>query len=103
MMYVGHDFDRSFPTCVGKYAHINGSKIKILDALSAGPNCVPYTLLLQGGRSVTYHEGVGWVMQDHGQGEWIPELSIYGIRVKAPCYPSSTPGKIAECLEITSE
>ena len=90
-------------TFAGKKININGHWIEIVNALSGGPDCVPDTFLLAGNRSVTWHGDVGWIMEDHGQGEWIPELSKYGVRVRAKCYISKTgPNPIDECLEIIS-
>jgi hypothetical protein len=87
----------------GKYANINGRKLRIVDALSGGPDCPPRELLLEGGRSVSWSGGEGWILHDHGRGDWIPSLSVFGVRVKTPCYPSKgNPSMVLECLEITT-
>jgi hypothetical protein len=87
----------------GKYANINGRKLRIVDALSGGPDCPPREFLLEGGRTVFWSAGEGWILQDHGNGRWIPSLSIFGVHVKTPCRPcTDDPSKILECLQITT-
>jgi hypothetical protein len=86
----------------GKYVNINGTKMRIVDALSGGPDCPPREFLLDGGRTVHWSGSEGWILQDHGNGYWIQSLSIFGVHVKTPCYPSGDPSKILECLEITT-
>ena len=64
-----------------KTIKINGRETAVVNSFSSGPGCEAHTYEIHGGKRVEQCGRLGWILTGHGQGEWIPEISVYGVRV----------------------